>query len=247
MSYLVTDIETVPDLELWTPPSPEEIQADQKAKALVAPPQAQKPIVIGCLWLDDNFNTKKIGVIGAGKSLSEKELLTAWNEFMEKEKPTLITWNGRSFDIPVLVLRSFRNGVPLGWYFNHRNYRYRYSDEKHADLLDIMSEYGAVNKKGFKLDSIAKAIGLPGKYGVDGSMVTSLYMEERIEEIRTYCTTDVIQTAFVFLRWIYAKGKINIETLQRSGQGIIEEAEKTQGLQPFLKLIDRKILLLQDR
>ena len=47
------------------------------------------------------------------------------------------------------------------------------------------------------LDNAARLIGLPGKMGVDGSQVEGLHRAGRLEEIRHYCLTDVIQTAFV--------------------------------------------------
>lgn len=220
-------------------------EAANDQKNTVAPAFAQRPITIGCLWLDDQLTCKKIGVIGSGAlHADERKLLGEWADFMAREKPKVVTWNGRSFDMPVLTLRSFRHGVPLPWYFANKNYRYRYSDECHLDLMDVMSDYGATGRTGFKLDAVARAIGLPGKYGVDGSLVAGMYTEGKQTEIDTYCMTDVIQTAFVYLRWVLVKGFIDLSTYQAKACGVLESARRDARLQEFCKLIDEHTLLL---
>jgi 3'-5' exonuclease len=221
-------------------------------KDQIAPPQAQRPIVIGCLWLGDDLSVKNLGAITALKHGYEKEkndfnersLLLAWSDFVARERVTIVDWNGRTFDMPVLVLRSFRHAVPLRWYFSEKDYRYRYSDDKHLDLMDTLTEYGAVRNLGFKLDIFAKAVGLPGKYGVDGSMVEGMFMEGRLSEIETYCLTDVIQTGFLFLRHLLLKGKIPISEYKKAAENLLIHIQNDPRFSDFCKLIDTNALLL---
>ena len=56
------------------------------------------------------------------------------------------------------------------------------------------------------LDDLAKLCGFPGKMGVDGSQVWSLYQEGRLAEIRDYCETDVVNTYLVYCRYLLLRG-----------------------------------------
>ena len=225
-----------------------------KEKTQIAPTYAQCPIVIGILWIGEDLSIKKLGSICAsqhpnpdGKGYNEKKLLSAWSDFIQDKAPIIVDWNGRGFDLPALALRSFRHGVPMGWYYNKsRDYRYRYSDEPHLDLFDYLSDFGSVNKTGFKLDNFAKSIGLPGKYGVDGSMVESMYFEGKIADIEKYCLTDVIQTAFVMYRHFYIRTKITLEAYQLGVTTLLDQISKDGRFGDFLRLVDDKTLLLAD-
>ncbi len=109
--YLVLDIETVPDGELYTPPdSP---TGQEKA---FPPLYAHRPIVMGVLWLDESYNFKRLGVIGDHDD--EPGMLRDFSSFVEQRRPHLVTFNGRSFDLPVIMLRCLRHGVPLHFFFH---------------------------------------------------------------------------------------------------------------------------------
>ena len=160
--YLVLDIETVPDAALYTPPA-----VGTGMERPFPPPYAHRPIALGVLWLDDSYAFKRLGVVGEGKD--EAATLTDFATFVERERPHLVTWNGRAFDLPVLALRCMRHGVPLRFYYQDRDYRYRYTEEGHLDLADSLTDHGAAKSMG--LDAVAHVVGLPGKVGVDGSQV----------------------------------------------------------------------------
>lgn len=220
----------------------------EKEKPPMAPLYAQRPIVISMAWFEgdvENLTVKKVDVISAKKyGDDEKKLLAGWSGWMAKYRPSIIDWNGRGFDLPVLTLRCFRHGVNMGWYYDQKDYRYRYSDDLHADLLDTMTEFGAVNRSGFRLDKIAKAIGLPGKYGIDGSMVEGMFKEGKIDEIETYCMTDTIQTAYVWLRQLLMKGRLKPDAYQKIAENFLIHLGTEQRFTEFIKLIDHETLLL---
>jgi predicted PolB exonuclease-like 3'-5' exonuclease len=109
-THLVLDIETIPDAELYTPAQP-----SPGTERTFPPIFACKPVVIGVMWLDENLVCKKTGTIGEGKD--EGGMLADFAEFMAKWKPTIVSWNGRGFDLPVLMLRSLRYGVSAPWYY----------------------------------------------------------------------------------------------------------------------------------
>ena len=112
----------------------------------------------------------------------ERALLEDFSRFVGRARPVLVTYNGRSFDLPVIALRSLCHGVSLGWYYREQNVRYRYSEEGHLDLCDWLADHGATRSG--SLDAIARLIGLPGKVGVDGSQVEGLYRAGQLASIQ---------------------------------------------------------------
>jgi DNA polymerase elongation subunit (family B) len=110
----------------------------------------------------------------------------------------VITFNGRGFDGPFLMLRSAilgirptRNLVP-----------YRYSHADHCDLLDQLTFYGATRK--FSLDFYCRAFGIrsPKSEGISGEDMETLASAGRYREIAEYCLGDVRATAELFRRWV---------------------------------------------
>jgi predicted PolB exonuclease-like 3'-5' exonuclease len=234
--YLVLDIETVPDSELYTPP-------DQQAgtERPFAPLYAQRPICIGVLWLDEAYQFRRLGVIGEHDH--ESGMLHDFSTFVEQWRPHLVTFNGRMFDLPVLMLRCLRHGVPLRFFFADRDYRYRFSDAGHIDLYDFMSEHGAARVG--SLDALARAIGLPGKVGVDGSQVEGLYNAGQIELIKNYCLSDVAQTAFLLLRYRLLQGLLDRAAYQVAARGLYDALASDARVATVIERIERARLLLE--
>jgi uncharacterized protein YprB with RNaseH-like and TPR domain len=108
-----------------------------------------------------------------------------------------ITFNGRTFDCPFLMLRSAilnvkptRNLMP-----------YRYNANEHCDLLDQLTFYGAFRK--FSLDFYCRSFGIrsPKSEGISGEDVGRLFREGNYHTIAEYCLGDVRATAELFQRW----------------------------------------------
>lgn len=105
-----------------------------------------------------------------------------------------VTFNGRCFDGPFLMLRSAMLGIPVG-----KNLAgYRYSLRPHTDLLDVISFFGASRK--WNLDFTCKAFGVesPKEHGMDGYSVGPYYRAGKLREIALYCRRDVEATARLF-------------------------------------------------
>lgn len=214
--YLILDLETVPDTERWQRPDP-----DHGGEPPFPPIWAHRIVVIGVLWLDHDYRLKRFGVIGDGASDAdgpcepsssasgdsrERQLLQDFSRFVGRARPVLVTYNGRSFDLPVIVMRSLCHAVALPWYYRDRDVRHRYSAVGHLDLCDWLADHGAT--RAGKLDAIARLIGLPGKIGVDGSQVEGLYRAGQLAHVQSYCLADVAQTALLFLRFRLLQGHL---------------------------------------
>jgi predicted PolB exonuclease-like 3'-5' exonuclease len=236
-TYLVLDIETIPDRELFSPPEPAEG---------VVPPfpplYACRPVVLGVIWLDATLAVRRIGTFAEGKD--EPAMMADFADFMGKWRPQVITWNGRGFDLPVLALRAFRFGLDFGWYYRGEGYRYRFSEEGHLDLCDVISDHGAARMT--SLDGAARTIGLPGKGSVDGSQVEGLFNAGQIESLRQYCLSDVAQTAFLFLRYRLVAGELDRAGYRHAASGLLAALETDGRFGGLLSGLDRPRLLLGD-
>jgi hypothetical protein len=217
--YLIIDIETIPDTDRWNRP--------ETGDSSFPPTWAHRIIVVGCLWLDHSYRLKRFGVIGEQEPRStgsldqrERRLLEDFSRFVGRARPVLVTYNGRSFDLPVIVMRSLCHAISLPWYYRDRDIRYRYSEDGHLDLCDWLADHGAT--RAGKLDAVARLIGLPGKIGVDGSQVEGLYRAGQLESIQKYCLTDVAQTALLFLRFRLLQGQIAPEAYHESTNALLD-------------------------
>jgi 3'-5' exonuclease len=139
---------------------------------------------------------------------SEEEIVCEFWRRVEAFPGTLVSFNGRSFDLPVLELQALRYGCQAPRYFNEKyGHRYRYSEERHYDLFDFLSNAGVSHLRGgFNL--LARLIGLPGKTSVDGSMIQGLWDAGQLAAIHAYCRQDVIQTYGLFLRLELMRGRM---------------------------------------
>jgi predicted PolB exonuclease-like 3'-5' exonuclease len=236
---LVLDIETIPDRELWTPPP---AGPPGERDRSFPPLYACRPVVIGVIWLDDDLSCRRIGILGEDKS--EAEMMTDFGDFVSRVKPLLVTWNGRSFDLPVLALRALRHGVDFGWYYRGLGYRYRFSEDGNLDLGDVIADFGAARMT--SLDGAARLIGLPGKLGVDGSQVEGLFQAGEMDALRRYCLSDVAQTAFVLLRYRLVTRDITVETYRRAAEGLLAALEADGRFGPLVAGTDRARLLLPE-
>jgi 3'-5' exonuclease len=130
------------------------------------------------------------------KGLPEKEMLQQFWHYIEKFDQ-VITFNGRSFDIPFLMLRSAMLGIrPTRNLLGNR-----YSTDNHLDLLEVLSFFG-VSKK-FNLDFYCHSFGIesPKSKGITGMEVHELYNAGKIKEVAGYCAGDVNATYKLYKVW----------------------------------------------
>ena len=142
----------------------------------------------------------------AGEDADEETMVRTFWQRLDRFRGTLVTFNGRGFDLPVLELQALKYGCPAPHYFGGKA-RYRFSQDGHYDLYDFVTNYGAQRLRG-GLNLLAKMIGLPGKVGIDGSLVQQYWEAGRLPEIHRYCRHDVIQTYFLFLRLELVQGRL---------------------------------------
>jgi len=225
-NYLVFDIETRVDKELvkqvYDPENCLTIdQAYDTARDQILERSGQQsdffpipfhiPIAISTLQADEHYRIRSLKSFGLDR-FSERELVSRFWETFESAR-TLVTFNGRTFDLPVLESRAFKYGLSLPRYFASGESRStfrgsRYSDSYHIDLCDFLSNFGAYPRNSLNL--WAKLIGLPGKYTIAGEDVEYLFRQGRQKEVNQYCMTDVLQTYLLFLHVEHLRGKLEM-------------------------------------
>ncbi len=127
---------------------------------------------------------------------TEKEILEKfWNNI--KTYNQYITFNGRGFDCPFIMIRSAVNKI-----IPSRNLLPNRYSNTHIDLLDQLTFYGAVRRK-FSLDMWCKAFNIksPKSDGVTGYDVKRLFSEGQYINIARYCASDLKATRELFLIW----------------------------------------------
>lgn len=157
---------------------------------------------------------------------SEKELIERFFNGIEKFTPTLVSWNGCAFDLPVLHYRALLHGVSAARYweigecnndFRWNNYLNRFH-YRHMDLMDILAAYQS--RANAALNEIAVMLGLPGKMGMHGSAVWDYFQNDQIDAIRNYCETDVLNTYLIYLRIELMRGRLTPEKYQTECQKV---------------------------
>jgi len=158
----------------------------------------------------DRFNCWSLG----DEDSDERELLERFFEGIEKFTPTLVSWNGSGFDLPVIHYRAMVHAVAAPRYwdqggddssFRWNNYLSRFH-ERHTDLMDVLSAYQP--RAAASLDHMATICGFPGKVGMSGGDVWDRYLAGDLKAIRDYCETDVLNTYLVYLRFEHIRGRL---------------------------------------
>ena len=124
----------------------------------------------------------------------ERELLERFWEIVDRKRPRLVSFNGRGYDGPILMIRSAQLGVaPSANLVGNR-----YHLGRHTDLMEVFSFMGAWRER-YSLDYWCRRFDVESPKGsIDGSQVARAYREGRIEEIGEYCLRDVRATAQVY-------------------------------------------------
>ena len=223
MAVLAFDIETVPDVEAGrrlygldgladadVVRAMRQLRRQQVGHDFLAP-HLHRIVAIAVVL--ESVEGVRVWSLGRAES-DEPELIGRFFEGLERYRPTLVSWNGGGFDLPVLAYRALRHGLTARSYweigdeereFRYNNYVSRYH-WRHVDLMDVLAHYQA--RAAARLDEIARLVGLPGKAGMHGEHVADAWLGGRIDEIRAYCETDALNTYLVWLRFELLRGRL---------------------------------------
>jgi predicted PolB exonuclease-like 3'-5' exonuclease len=216
---IVWDLETIPDVSGFAAANGLSDKTAEEVRELMGdkfPRHIYHSIVcIGALiahqqedlWIIDALGAPHVG------ERSEGELIQAFVDRIAELNPQLVTFNGSSFDLPVLRYRAMVHKVPAAGLVA-RPYFNRYTDDA-VDLCDVLSSFSPTGKA--SLNELSRVMGLPGKPdGMSGGEVEKYFRDGRIKEIAAYCESDVVNTYRVWLRYELFRGKLTPKTFEAS-------------------------------
>jgi len=234
---IVWDLETVPDLKAYAAANDMTGKPDAEIRAAIDGfPKLiyHKIACIGALIASRGDGPWSIEALGAPHigERSEAELIEAFVGKIQELAPRLVSFNGSSFDLPVLRYRAMINRVAAPG-LAARSYFYRYSEHS-LDLCDALASFDARSK--MKLDELCRALGLPGKpHGIDGGQVEEYVNSGRVKEVSDYCETDVVNTYRVWLRYELFRGMLTREAWMQSEQELSRFIAAKAETKPHLK------------
>src|SRR5215510_4667730 len=238
-NIIVWDLETVPDLKGFAAANGLVGKTDNEIREALGdkfPKHIYHSIVcIGAFIAhraQDNWVVDALGAPLVGER-TERQLISAFADKIAELTPQLVTFNGNSFDLPVLRYRAIINKVSAPG-LSFRPYFNRYTEDA-VDLCDVLSSFSAQSK--VTLDELSRIIGLPGKPdGLSGADVERYFREGRIQEIANYCETDVVNTYRIWLRYELFRGRMNDAGFEASERNLTEFINARTSTRPHLTI-----------
>lgn len=236
-NIIVWDLETVPDLQGFAAANGLVGKTNDEIREAIGdkfPKHIYHSIVcIGALIAHREQGYWAVDAIGAPfvGERTEAQLISAFVDRIAQLAPQLVTFNGNSFDLPVLRYRAMINsvsapGLSLRPYFN------RYTNDA-LDLCDLLSSFSPNSKA--TLNELSRIMGLPGKPdGIAGGEVERYVREGRIKEVANYCETDVVNTYRIWLRYELFRGALSEVELKSSEQNLSLFIHGHAGTKPHL-------------
>ncbi len=190
MKTVVLDIETICDLEAC-------------ARAGVDPQEGFPPWPLHELMCVSLLSVERVGHDGLGFAIETfartdhgERGIVAEVERTIADANRIVTYNGKGFDIPVLLSRAVVTGehVPTIAKASRRVHA-----GFHDDLIDLVSSFGAAPRP--KLAYVCAALGIPVKMEAAGGGVAELARARDYGRIQRYCETDVVATWLLDQMW----------------------------------------------
>lgn len=252
MNTMVFDIETIPDIEggrriygldglddEGVAKAMFHIRAQKAGGSEFLAHHLQRIVAISVTFRRQGSDEFKVWSLG-DEQAGEKEIVQRFFDGIDRYTPTIVSWNGSGFDLPVIHYRAMLHKITAPRYwdmgeddnsFKWNNYISRYHT-RHTDLMDLLALYSG--RANAPLDELATLYGFPGKMGMDGSKVWGAFQDGRIKQIRDYCETDVLNTWLVYLRFQLMRGHIDPQKYD-SECAIVRQYLKQSGKQHLLE------------
>ncbi len=256
----IFDCETIPDVDLiratFTTHAEDDLASTREALAqyeaekntTFLPLPYHKVVTISAVIADEFGRFIKVGDFGNGKD-DEESIIRHFFGFVEEKNPKLVSFNGRGFDMPMLLIRAMKYAIAFPAWFDQNNpmlnktkwenYRQRFAEGFHLDLLDSMGSFGAV--RNLKLDTLCTMAGMPGKYDVHGDQVLDLYYDGRLDRIKEYCQSDTLNTYWLYLKYALLRGDLTREDYYSFLQTMQAKLPPLGYHQPFVNAIQKEL------
>jgi len=236
-NLIVWDIETVPDIKGFAVANGRDGKSDHEIRAEMGdkfPKHIYHSIIcIGALvahredsrWVVDALGAPHVG------ERSEKALIASFVDRISVLSPQLVTFNGSSFDLPVLRYRAMLHGVAAPG-LSLRPYFNRYTEDA-VDLCDVLSSFSFQGKA--TLHELCRVMGLPGKPdGISGAEVEKYYRDGHVRDVAEYCESDVVNTYRLWLRYELFRGRLSDAEFHASEDTLVDFIKARGNTKPHL-------------
>lgn len=198
----------------------EELLEQSNGVTSFIPVSFQLPVIIAVAYVGEDFRLRRMVSLDEPEFRPREMAQQFWSDLEgEYDHASIVTFNGRGFDVPLLELMAFRYGIKAQRHFRDKFAgRFRFGT-KHIDLHDWVTNFSATRMAG-GLNLFSKVLGAPGKMGTAGDDVHAIYNEGDILRINRYCIHDVLDTYRVFLRTRVMIGELSLE----DEQTVVEDA-----------------------
>ena len=219
MKKLVIDIETVgtpweehdPYVREYLIKGMNEAEAEEEKRRGALSPFTGRIVAIGVVNVETGKSCAMYEVPGQNTLITKKDgnrTLISGSERLILERfwdylgsgDRFISFNGRQFDGPFLMIRSAIHGVVPKRDLVGNRYRFH----PNCDLREVLNFNGTLNwrQMRFNLDLACKSFGITSSKteGMDGRAVETLYRAQRYEDIALYCLEDVRATSELYLK-----------------------------------------------
>jgi predicted PolB exonuclease-like 3'-5' exonuclease len=248
--YLILDTESVPDgLLIGRVRYPKENLGEAEAIARAQtearerssshsdflPVTFQIPVAVCLLSVGADFRPRELHCLDAPDFRPGEIVRAFWKTMARFPKVTLVSYNGRGFDLPLLEMAAFRYGCSAAPFIGEGRRRF---SPFHFDIHEWLGNYGAHRPAG-GLNLLSKLLGQPGKMEISGNQVYDLHCAGKKQAINDYCMFDVLDTYFVFLRTRVMAGELALDAEQKLAQEeakawIVSKLERLPALQQYL-------------
>lgn len=212
---LIFDLETKNDEELIKSihnKSTNEYKAEMKEKKghdFLTPPY-HKIVSLGVTEISNtdyyikSVKSITVGLPKAGQLFTEQDIIIKFDELLKKTNyDTLVSYNGKGFDIPVILRRAMKYLISMPNLFyqpnQYKSYMHKFNDDMHLDLMQVIPER-------ISLQEACMTCGFSAKNGMDGSMVENA----SLEDIDKYVKRDTLVTTKLLYHYLLLKGIIDI-------------------------------------
>jgi 3'-5' exonuclease len=219
MKKLVIDIETVgtpwddhdPYVREYLIKGMNDAEAEEEKRRGALSPFTGRIVAIGVVNVESGRSCALFEVPGQTELITrreahrtlisgtEKQILEKFWDYLDKGD-RFISFNGRQFDGPFLMIRSAIHGIVPKRDLIGNRYRFH----PNCDLREVLNFNGALNSRQmrFNLDLACKSFGIISSKteGMDGRSVQMMYNAGRHEDIATYCLEDVRATSELYLK-----------------------------------------------
>jgi len=213
---------------------------DENDKKSFPHPVHHRPVAVSLLRLkkakdsEDN-GSPQVTITSKGihdLEQGERGLVAGFFDKVPGDTSFLVSFNGRSFALPVMVYRAMHYGVDASKYLQDQEVFTSQYSTQHTDLAALLTGYGATYGSA-SLSEYAQMVGLAKRPYIK---VEKFFNEGNIDAIVARLEVDVVITAAIYFRLLLSKGRLSLDGYRSiAGTTLRQYYERNQMAEKYLE------------